>query len=122
VKNLILTAVTTLGLTVATAPVVKADAAPTPCTLEQVVHANVRIMNGGAITGDNVPFPAFERAEVSAADILNGQELYHVNPSVIPAALGYGFAKAGGEIAHVAHHRAAGTSIVQSGHPRTRSG
>jgi hypothetical protein len=121
VKSLILTAVTTMGLTVAIAPVVRAHAAPAPSTLEQVVHANVRIMNGGAIAGDNVPFPAFERTEVSAADILNGQELYHVYPSVVPAAPGYGFAKAGGEIG-VAHHHAAGISIVQSGHLGPRNG
>jgi hypothetical protein len=35
------------------------------------------IMHGGAIAGDSVPFPAFEHTKISAADILNGQELYH---------------------------------------------
>jgi hypothetical protein len=122
VKIVVLTAVTVLGLTVATSPVASVHAAPAPSTLEQVVHANVRIMNGGAIAGDSVPFPAFERTQISAADILNGQELYHVNPSAIPAAPGYGFAKAGGEIAHAAHHHAGGTSIVQSGHVGMRNG
>jgi hypothetical protein len=50
-------------------------------------------MHGGAIPGDSVPFPAFEHTDISAADILNGQELYHVNPSVVPAAPGYGTAR-----------------------------
>jgi hypothetical protein len=106
-KNLILGAFTALSLTVAIAPVAAVYAAPAPSTLEQVVHANARIMHGGAITGDNVPFRVFEHTGISAADILNGQELYHVNPTVVPAAPGYGIAKAGGEIlAHTAHHRA----------------
>jgi hypothetical protein len=40
-----------------------------------------------------------------AADILNGHELYHVNPTVVAAASRYEIAKAGGEIlAHAAHH------------------
>ena len=91
-KNLVLTAFTALTLTAAIAPVAGAHAAPAPSTLEQVVHANVRIMHGGAIPGDSMPFPAFEHTDISAADILNGQELYHVNPSVVPAAPGYGIA------------------------------
>jgi hypothetical protein len=93
-----------LSMTAATAPVAGAYAAPAPSTLEQVVHANVRIMHGGAIPGDNVPFSVFEHTTISAADILNRQELYHVNPSVVPAAPGYGIANAGGNIgARTAH-------------------
>jgi hypothetical protein len=116
-KNLTLAAFAALSLTAAIAPVASVQAEPVPSTLEQAVHANARIMHGGAIAGDSVPFPAFEHTEISAADILNGQELYHVNTSVVPAAPGYGTAKSGGEIlAHAAHHRAAGTHIVQSGH------
>jgi hypothetical protein len=107
-KNLTLAAVTALSLAAAIAPVARVLAEPAPSALEQAVHANVRIMRGGAIPGDNVPFPAFEHTDISAADILNGQELYHVNPSVVPAAPGYGgIAKTGGEIlAHSAHRRA----------------
>jgi hypothetical protein len=33
--------------------------------------------------------PAFEHTDISAAHIRNGLELYHVNPSVVPAAPGY---------------------------------
>ena len=89
-KNLSLAAIAALSLTAAVVPVggVRAEAAPS--VLEQAVHANVRIMHGGAIPGDNVPFPAFEHTDISAADMLNRQELYHVNPSVVPAAPGYG--------------------------------
>ena len=107
-KNLTLAAFTVLSLAAAIAPVASVHAEPAPSTLEQAVHANVRIMHGGAIPGDNVPFRAFEHTDVSAADILNGQELYHVNPSAVPAAPGYdGAAKAGGAIlAHDAHRRA----------------
>jgi hypothetical protein len=106
-KNLTLAAFTALSLTAAIAPVARVHAEPVP-SLEQAVHANVRSMHGGAIPGDNVPFPAFEHTDISAADILNVQELYHVNPSVVPAAPGYdGIAKAGGKIfAHGAHRRA----------------
>ena len=122
-KNLTLAALTALSVTVAVAPVARVHAEPAPSTLEQVVHANVRIMHGGAIPGDNVPFPAFEHTDISAADILNGQELYHVNPSVVPAAPGDGIAKAGGEtLANVAHHQAVGTHIVQRGHLIAPSG
>jgi hypothetical protein len=92
-RNLTLAAVTALSVTAAIAPVASVHAEPAPSTLEQVVHANVRIMHGGAIPGDNVPFPAFEHTDISAADILNGQELYHVNRSVVPAASGYGIAR-----------------------------
>jgi hypothetical protein len=101
-------AFTALGLTAAIAPVASVNAEPAPSTLEQAVHANVRIMHGGAIPGDNVPFPAFEHTDISAADILNGQELYHVNPSAVPAAPGYnGIAKGGGAIlAHDVRRRA----------------
>jgi hypothetical protein len=88
-KNLTLAAVAALSLTAAIAPVASVLAKPAPSTLEQAVHANVRIMHGGAIPGDSVPFPAFERTDISAADVLNGQELYHVNRSVVPAAPGY---------------------------------
>src|SRR5580698_7412626 len=104
-KNLTLAAAVVLSLTAAIAPVASVHAEPAPSTLEQAVHANVRIMHGGAIPGDNVPFSAFEHTDVSAADILNGQELYHVNPSAVAAAPGYdGIAKVGGEIlAHSAH-------------------
>ena len=107
-KNLTLAAFTALSLTAAIAPVARVHAEPAPSALEQAVHANVRIMQGGAIPGDNVPFRVFEHTNISAADILNGQELYHVNPSVVPAAPGYdGIAKAGGKIfAHGAHRRA----------------
>ena len=122
-KNLVLTAFTALTVTAAIAPVASAHAARGPSTLEQVVHANVRIMHGGAITGDNVPFRVFEHTGISAADILNGQELYHVNPSVVPAAPGYGFAQAGAAVlAHAAPGHAAGTSIVQGGHPSAHNG
>jgi len=80
-------------------------------------------MCGGAIPGDSVPFPAFEGTDISAADILNRQELYHVDPRVVPAAPGYRFANAGGAVvAGAAHHPAGGTSIVQSGHPNARNG
>jgi hypothetical protein len=92
-KHLTLAAVTAMGVMAAVAPVARVHAEPAPSTLEQAVHANVRIMRGGAIPGDNVPFPAFEHTDISAADILNGQELYHVNRSVIPAAPGYGVAE-----------------------------
>ena len=93
-----------LTVTVAIASVTGVRAAPAPSTLEQVVHANVRIMHGGAIAGDSVPFPAFEHTQISAADILNRQELYHINPSVIPAGPGYGIAKAGRtNLARAAH-------------------
>ncbi len=107
-KNLTLAAFTALTLTAAVPPVARVHAEPAPSTLEQAVHANVRIMRGGAIPGDNVPFPAFEHTNISAPDILNGQELYHVNPSAVPAAPGYGgIAKTGGAIvAHGAHRRA----------------
>ena len=107
-KNLTLAAFTAFSLTAAIAPVARVHAEPAPSALEQAVHANVRIMQGGAIPGDNVPFRVFEHTNISAADILNGQELYHVNPSVVPAAPGYdGIAKAGGKIlAHGAHRRA----------------
>ena len=107
-KHPIVTAFTALSLAVAIAPIASVDAEQVPSTLEQVVHANARIMQGGAIAGDSVPFPAFEHTDISAADILNGQELYHVNPRVVPSAPGYdGIAKAGGEIlAHGAHRRA----------------
>ena len=112
-KNQILAAFTALSLTAAIAPVASVHAAPAPSTLEQVVHANARIMHGGAIAGDSVPFPAFEHTNISAADILNGQELYHVNPSVVAAAPGYGIANAGGEmLAHTAPHQAVRTHVV----------
>jgi hypothetical protein len=111
-KNLTLAAYTALSLTAAIAPVASVHAEPAPSTLEQVVHANARIMHGGAIAGDNVPFRVFEHTGISAADILNGQELYHVNPTVVPAAPGYGIAKADGEIlAHAARHHAVGTHV-----------
>ena len=90
-NNLTLAAFTALSLTTAVAPIANVHAEPAPSTLEQAVHANVRIMHGGAIAGDSVPFSAFE-LDISAADILNGQELYHVNPGVVPAAPGYGMA------------------------------
>jgi hypothetical protein len=92
-KNLTLAAFTALSLTAAIAPVASVHADPAPSALEQAVHANARIMHGGAIPGDNVPFPAFEHTDVSAADILNGQELYHVDRSAVPAAPGYGIAQ-----------------------------
>jgi hypothetical protein len=92
-KNLTAVALTALSLMAVVAPVAGAFAEPAPSTLEQAVHANARIMHGGAIAGDSVPFPAFERTNISAADILNGQELYHVNPSVVPATPGYGIAR-----------------------------
>ena len=96
-KNLTLAAFAALSVAAAVAPVPRVHAEPAPSALEQAVHANVRIMHGGAIPGDNVPFRVFEHTNISAADILNGQELYHVNPSVVPAAPGYdGIAKAGG--------------------------
>ena len=95
-KNLTLVAFTALSLTAPVAPVARVHAEPAPSTLEQAVHANVRIMYGGAIPGDNVPFPAFEHTDISAADILNGQELYHVNPSVVPAAPGFRIARSAG--------------------------
>ena len=91
-KNLTLAAFTALSLTAAVASVASVHAEPAPSTLEQAVHANARIMHGGAIPGDSVPFSAFEHTDISAADILNRQELYHVNPSVVPAAPGYGIA------------------------------
>ena len=106
-KNLTLAAFAALSLTAAVAPVARVHAEPAPSALEQAVHANVRIMHGGAIPGDNVPFRVFEHTDISAADILNGQELYHVNPSAVPAAPGYdGSAKAGEMLAHGAHRRA----------------
>jgi len=72
-------------------------------------------MLGGAIAGDNVPFPAFEHTKISAADILNRQELYHVNPRVLPAAPGYGIANAGGKnLAYAATDQTVG-HIAQSG-------
>jgi hypothetical protein len=77
----------------AIAPYASLHAEAAPSTLEQAVHANVRIMHGGAIPGDSVPFPAFEHTDISAADILNGQELYHVNPRAVPAAAGYAVAR-----------------------------
>jgi hypothetical protein len=92
-KILTLAAFTALSLTAVIAPVASVHAEPAPSVLEQAVHANVRIMRGGAIPGDNVPFPAFEHTDISAADILNRQELYHVDPSVVPAAPGYGIAQ-----------------------------
>jgi hypothetical protein len=88
-NNLTLAAFTALSLTTAVAPIANVHAEPAPSTLEQAVHANVRIMHGGAIAGDSVPFSAFEHTDISAADILNGQELYHVK---VPAAPGYGMA------------------------------
>jgi hypothetical protein len=116
-KKLTLAAFTALGLTVAIAPVASVQAESAPSVLEQAVHANARIIHGGAIPGDSVPFPAFEHTHISAADILNGQELYHINPSVVPADPGYRIAKAGGEVlAHGARHHASGTHIVQGGH------
>jgi len=112
-KNLTLAAFTALSLTAAVASVASVHAEPAPSTLEQAVHANVRIMHGGATPGDSVPFPAFEHTDISAADILNGQELYHVNPSVVPAAPGYGIAKAGGEIlAHGTQQRRSTTALA----------
>ena len=107
-KKLTLTAFTALSLTTAIGPIASVHAEAAPSALEQAVHANARIMHGGAIAGDNVPFRVFEHTDISAADILNGQELYHVDPSAVPAAPGYdGIAKAGGEIlAHGAHRRA----------------
>jgi hypothetical protein len=116
-SNQILAAFTALSLTAAIAPVTGVRAAPAPSTLEQVVHANLRITHGGAIAGDSVPFPAFEHTNISAADILNRQELYHVNPRVVPAAPEYGIAKAGGKnLAQAAPDQAIGTHIAQSGH------
>src|ERR1700754_1255403 len=107
-ETLTLAVFTALSLVAAIVPVARVHSEPAPSTLEQAVHANVRIMHGGAIPGDNVPFSAFEHTDISAADILNGQELYRVNPSMVPAAPGYdGISKAGGEIlAHSAHRRA----------------
>jgi hypothetical protein len=114
-NNQILVAFTALSLTATIVPVTGARAAPTPSTLEQAVHANVRIMRGGAIAGDNVPFPAFEHTKISAADILNRQELYHVNPRVLPAAPGYRIATAGGKnLAYAATDQTLG-QIAQSG-------
>jgi hypothetical protein len=92
-KSLTLAAFTALSLTAVAAPVASVHADPAPSVLEQAVHANVRIMRGGAIPGDNVPFPAFEHTDISAADILNRQELYHVDPSLVPAAPGYEIAQ-----------------------------
>ena len=89
-KSQILAAFAAVSLTASVASV---DAESAPSTLEQVVHANVRIMHGGAIPGDSVPFPAFEHTDISAADILNRQELYHINPSVVPDVPGYGVAR-----------------------------
>ena len=118
-KRQILAAFTAVSLTAAIAPAASVQAEPAPSTLEQVVHADARIRHGGAIAGDSVPFSVFEHTDISAADILNRQELYHVNPKVVPAAPGYGTATAGGEIvAQTAHHRAVATRIVQSGHAR----
>ena len=116
-KHPIVTAFTALSLAVAIAPVASVDAEQVPSTLEQVVH-----VHGGAIAGDSVPFPAFEHTEISAADILNGQELYHVNSRVVPAAPGYGIAKAGDQTLAKAHHDAVGTHVVQSGHRIAPSG
>jgi hypothetical protein len=115
VKSLTLSALTALSLTAAIAPVDSAHADQVPSTLEQVVHANARIMRGGAIAGDSVPFPAFEHTQISAADILNGQELYHVNQNVVPAAPGYASAKPRGDmVVHAATHHTVGTHIVRS--------
>jgi hypothetical protein len=116
-KKLTLTAFTALSLTTAIGPIASVHAKAAPSALEQAVHANARIMHGGAIPGDSVPFPAFEHTDISAADILNRQELYHVNPSVVPTAPGYEIAKARNEIvAHGADHHAVGTHIVRSAH------
>jgi hypothetical protein len=60
------TAFTALNLTAVIGPVASVHAESAPSTLEQAVHANVRIMHGGAIPGDSVPFPAFEHTDVSA--------------------------------------------------------
>jgi hypothetical protein len=111
-----LAAFATMSLTAAMAPVASAQAEPAPSTLEQVVHADARITHGGAIAGDSVPFSVFEHTDISAADILNRQELYHVSPDVAPAAPGYG---TGAIVAQTAHHPATGTRIAQSGHART---
>jgi hypothetical protein len=112
--NPVLVASAILSFAVAMAPAISVRAEPVPSTLEQVVHANARIMHGGAIAGDSVPFPAFEHTEVSAADILNGQELYHVNPLVAPAPE-TNIAKAGSELpARSARQHTGGTRIVQS--------
>jgi hypothetical protein len=92
-RNLTLPALAALSLMAVIVPVASAHAEPAPSILEQAVHANVRIMHGGAIPGDSVPFSAFEHTDISAADILNGQELYHVNPRAVPAAPGYGIAQ-----------------------------
>jgi hypothetical protein len=117
-KHPIVAAFTALSLAIAIAPVASVDAEQVPSTLEQVVHANARIMQGGAIAGDSVPFPAFEHTEISAADVLNGQELYHVNSRVAPAAPGYGIAKAGGQtLANAVHRDVVGTHVVRSGRP-----
>jgi hypothetical protein len=115
-KKLGLAAFTALSLTAAD-PVARVHAEQAPSTLEQVVHANARIMHGGAIAGDNVPFPAFERTDISAADILNRQELYHVNPRVVPPPPGYGISEAHvGNLARGARHHVDGTHVVQRGH------
>jgi hypothetical protein len=82
-KNLTLATFTALSLTAAIAPVARVHAEPAPSTLEQAVHANVRIMHGGAIPGDNVPFPAFEHTDISAADILNSIRAWLPCPSGI---------------------------------------
>lgn len=112
-SQIILAAFAAVGVAVATAPVASVHAEPS--TLEQVVHADARIARGGAITGDSVPFSVFEHTDVSAADILNRQELYHVNRNVLPAVPGYGRANAGGEIGSRTAHRAAGAGIVRDG-------
>jgi hypothetical protein len=116
-KTQILAAFTAVSVTVAIALVANVQAEPAPSTLDQAVHADARIRHGGAIAGDSVPFSVFEHTEISGADILNRQELYHVNPNVVLAAPGYGTANAGGEIvAQTAHRQAVGTHIVQGGH------
>jgi hypothetical protein len=92
-RNLTLVAFTALSLIAVMGAVAGVHGEPAPSALEQAVHANVRIMRGGAIPGDSVPFPAFEHTDISAADILNGQELYHVNPRVVPAAPGDGITR-----------------------------
>jgi hypothetical protein len=99
-RTLTVAAISALGLIAAVGPVAGAHAQPAPSTLEQAVHANVRIMRGGAIPGDDVPFSAFEYTRISAADILNRQELYHVAPDVTPAAPGYEITRE----AHLAQH------------------
>ena len=52
-KNTILAAFAALSLTAAIAPVASVHAEPAPSTLEQAVHANARIMHGGAMAEPN---------------------------------------------------------------------